>query len=210
MRRRSMIDCIASEENLRKNIVKSTLDSAIESLLKNGKSPQRKVGQLDNRGSHFYLAMYWARELANQSNDSELQSIFGEIASQLEGSKIFTKKLCKKYNIPTANFGVFDNLAKSLSFLKQCKFPIVVKADGLAAGKGVYICNNLNESSQTTVVNLNLDDDVSEDPSEFISDLMEEDTQENLSAETEKDNDLIEFDKESLQGVKLLTGRLKC
>ena len=54
--------------------------------------------------------------------------------------------------------------------------------------------NNLNESSQTTVVNLNLDDDISEDPSEFISDLIEEDTQENLSAEKEKDDDLIEFD----------------
>ena len=54
--------------------------------------------------------------------------------------------------------------------------------------------NNLNESSQTTVVNLNLDDDISEDPSEFISDLIEEDKQENLSAEKEKDNDLIEFD----------------
>ena len=54
--------------------------------------------------------------------------------------------------------------------------------------------DNLNESSQTTVVNLNLDDDISEDPSEFISDLIEEDTQENLSAEKEKDNDLIEFD----------------
>ncbi len=75
--------------------------------------------------------------------------VFGpnKIASQLEGSKIFTKKLCKKYNIPTANFGVFDNLAKSLSFLKQCKFPIVVKADGLAAGKGVYICETIDSST---------------------------------------------------------------
>ena len=75
--------------------------------------------------------------------------VFGpnKIASQLEGSKIFTKKLCKKYNIPTANFGVCNNLAKSLSFLKQCKFPIVVKADGLAAGKGVYICETLDSST---------------------------------------------------------------
>ncbi len=75
--------------------------------------------------------------------------VFGpnKIASQLEGSKIFTKKLCEKYNIPTANFGVFDNVAKSLSFLKQCKFPIVVKADGLAAGKGVYICETLESST---------------------------------------------------------------
>ena len=74
--------------------------------------------------------------------------VFGpnKIASQLEGSKIFTKKLCQKYNIPTANFGVFNNITKSLSFLKRCKFPIVVKADGLAAGKGVYICKTLEHS----------------------------------------------------------------
>ncbi len=75
--------------------------------------------------------------------------VFGpnKIASQLEGSKIFTKKLCEKYNIPTANFGVFDNVTKSLSFLNQCQFPIVIKADGLAAGKGVYICESLENST---------------------------------------------------------------
>tara|TARA_B100001121_G_scaffold308453_1_gene332493 strand:+ start:850 stop:2112 length:1263 start_codon:yes stop_codon:yes gene_type:complete len=75
--------------------------------------------------------------------------VFGpnKIASQLEGSKIFTKKLCKKYDIPTANFAIYNNLAKSLSFLKKCKFPIVVKADGLAAGKGVYICETFESSS---------------------------------------------------------------
>ncbi len=78
--------------------------------------------------------------------------VFGpnKISSQLEGSKIFTKKLCKKYKIPTANFGVFENREKSLNFLKKCKFPIVVKADGLASGKGVYICDNL-EQSKTAV-----------------------------------------------------------
>ena len=74
--------------------------------------------------------------------------VFGpnKIASQLEGSKIFTKNLCKKYNIPTANFGVFNNIKESLSFLDKCVFPIVVKADGLAAGKGVYICESLEHS----------------------------------------------------------------
>ena len=74
--------------------------------------------------------------------------VFGpsKIASQLEGSKIFTKNLCKKYKIPTANFGVYTNVKKSLDFLKKCKFPIVVKADGLAAGKGVYICETLEQS----------------------------------------------------------------
>ena len=75
--------------------------------------------------------------------------VFGpnKISSQLEGSKIFTKNLCKKYKIPTAKFGVFENKETSLSFLKKCNFPIVVKADGLAAGKGVYICENFGESS---------------------------------------------------------------
>ena len=76
--------------------------------------------------------------------------VFGpnKIASQLEGSKIFTKDLCKKYNIPTANFGVFQNKKESFDFLNKCNFPIVVKADGLAAGKGVYICKNKKESTE--------------------------------------------------------------
>ena len=67
-------------------------------------------------------------------------------ASQLEGSKIFTKNLCKKYNIPTANFGVFENINDAKIFLENSKHPIVIKADNLAAGKGVYICENLKES----------------------------------------------------------------
>ena len=65
-------------------------------------------------------------------------------ASKLEGSKIFTKKLCEKYNIPTAKFGIFKNSEEAMFFLKKCKFPIVVKADGLASGKGVYICDDEN------------------------------------------------------------------
>ena len=76
--------------------------------------------------------------------------VFGpnKIASQLEGSKIFTKKLCEKYNIPTANFGVFYNQKKTFEFINKCKFPIVVKADGLASGKGVFICETFEESEQ--------------------------------------------------------------
>ena len=71
--------------------------------------------------------------------------IFGpeKVASQLEGSKIFTKKLCEKYKIPTAKFGIFKNLEETNLFLKTSKFPLVVKADGLATGKGVYICENI-------------------------------------------------------------------
>ena len=67
-------------------------------------------------------------------------------ASQLEGSKIFTKKLCRKYNIPTANFGIFQNEIESKKYLENSNYPIVIKADGLASGKGVYICKNKNEA----------------------------------------------------------------
>jgi phosphoribosylamine--glycine ligase len=75
--------------------------------------------------------------------------VFGpnRIASQLEGSKIFTKQICEKYNIPTAKFGIFKSFEDSKSFLKKTEFPIVVKADGLASGKGVYICENENKAT---------------------------------------------------------------
>ena len=69
-------------------------------------------------------------------------------ASQLEGSKIFTKNLCKKYKIPTANFGVFTTIEDSCEFINKAKHPIVIKADNLAAGKGVYICENIEQSSK--------------------------------------------------------------
>ena len=74
--------------------------------------------------------------------------VFGpnKLASQLEGSKIFTKKICEKYKIPTAKFGIFDNPGDSKKFLEKSDFPIVIKADGLASGKGVYICENKNDS----------------------------------------------------------------
>ena len=76
--------------------------------------------------------------------------VFGpnKVVSQLEGSKIFTKNICKKYNIPTANFGVFHDIHQAKNFLKKSNFPIVIKADNLAAGKGVYICENEQESYQ--------------------------------------------------------------
>ena len=74
--------------------------------------------------------------------------IFGpnKVASQLEGSKIFTKQICQKFKIPTAKFGVFKNKDSAKSFLKKTNFPTVVKADNLASGKGVYICNKENEA----------------------------------------------------------------
>ena len=77
--------------------------------------------------------------------------IFGpnKIASQLEGSKTFTKKLCHKYNIPTAKFGIFKTLDEANIFLNSSKFTLVIKADGLASGKGVYICENKEHAKES-------------------------------------------------------------
>ena len=74
--------------------------------------------------------------------------VFGpnKVAAQLEGSKIFTKKLCENYNIPTAKFGIFSQTDQAKLFLEKCDYPIVIKADGLAAGKGVYISENIEEA----------------------------------------------------------------
>tara|TARA_X000001036_G_C20693056_1_gene810163 strand:- start:2923 stop:4200 length:1278 start_codon:yes stop_codon:yes gene_type:complete len=70
--------------------------------------------------------------------------VFGpnKYASKLEGSKSFMKKMCKQNKIPTADFKICSKKKHVLNFLNNCKFPIVLKADGLAAGKGVTICNN--------------------------------------------------------------------
>mgnify|MGYP001298444884 FL=1 len=64
-------------------------------------------------------------------------------SAQLEGSKIFTKKICEKYKIPTAKFGIFESKKLANDFVKKTQMPTVIKADGLASGKGVYICNDL-------------------------------------------------------------------
>ena len=76
--------------------------------------------------------------------------VFGpnKIAAQLEGSKIFTKNLCEKYKIPTAKFGVFDTKENAEIFIEKSKYPLVIKADGLASGKGVYICEKKNEAKE--------------------------------------------------------------
>ena len=67
-------------------------------------------------------------------------------ASQLEGSKIFMKNFCKKFNIPTAKYFEVKSLTEAKKILSEFNAPIVVKSDGLAAGKGVTICNSINEA----------------------------------------------------------------
>ncbi|MCE3027315.1 NADP-dependent isocitrate dehydrogenase [Salinicola sp. DM10] len=74
-------------DNARAKVLSATLDKANGEFLDADKSPKRKVGELDNRGSHFYLALYWAKQLAAQSEDAELQSLFAEIARTLEESE---------------------------------------------------------------------------------------------------------------------------
>lgn len=69
--------------NAKAQILADTLDSATEQLLLNDKSPKRKAGQLDNRGSHFYLALYWAQALAAQEKDAELKAVFIPVAEKL-------------------------------------------------------------------------------------------------------------------------------
>jgi isocitrate dehydrogenase len=73
--------------NNKAQVLANALDKATEELLNNGKSPSRKCGELDNRGSHFYLAMYWARALASQSEDVELASKFAQLADDLEANE---------------------------------------------------------------------------------------------------------------------------
>jgi isocitrate dehydrogenase len=80
---------VALEDHAHKNdsdkakILATTLDAATGKLLDSGKSPSRRTGELDNRGSHFYLAMYWAQELAEQTDDAELQAHFAPLARKL-------------------------------------------------------------------------------------------------------------------------------
>ena len=80
--------------------------------------------------------------------EAEGLKVFGprKNAAILEGSKAFSKDLMKKYNIPTAAYENFDDAEKALAYLETAKMPIVLKADGLALGKGVLICNTLEEA----------------------------------------------------------------
>lgn len=70
-------------------------------------------------------------------------------AAAIEASKSFSKYLMKKYNIPTAEYEVFEDADKAIEYLKNCRYPIVIKADGLAAGKGVIIAEDFGQASST-------------------------------------------------------------
>ena len=71
------------DNNAKAKVLAKTLDQATTKFLENKKSPSRKVGEIDNRGSHFYLATYWAEALAAQTDDEELKNKFSGLASAL-------------------------------------------------------------------------------------------------------------------------------
>jgi isocitrate dehydrogenase len=73
--------------NARAQILADTLDRATGTFLNENKSPSRKVGEIDNRGSHFYLALYWAQELAAQTDDADLAAAFAEVAGALAANE---------------------------------------------------------------------------------------------------------------------------
>jgi len=77
-------------------------------------------------------------------------AIFGPLcqAAQIEASKVFANQFMKEFKIPTADFKVFSVYSRAKKYLKKCSFPKVIKAEGLAAGKGVFVCQNLKEGQQ--------------------------------------------------------------
>jgi isocitrate dehydrogenase len=83
----SIEDLASKTRNARAKVLSQALDVAIGQFLENNKSPARKVGEIDNRGSHFYLALYWARALAAQTDDKELAGKFGKLAKQLNDNE---------------------------------------------------------------------------------------------------------------------------
>ncbi len=91
----SLEDVAHKNDNDKAMILATTLDEATGKLLDNGKSPSRRTGELDNRGSHFYLAMYWAQALAEQEADAELQAYFAPLAKSLADNE---EKIVKELN----------------------------------------------------------------------------------------------------------------
>ena len=91
--------------------------------------------------------------LSNKLRDNDVK-VFGpnKEAAQIEGSKSFAKRLMEKYDIPTADYKEIDNKTEALNYVNECELPIVVKKDGLAAGKGVIIANTRDEAIEAVEV----------------------------------------------------------
>ncbi|MGG8496960.1 NADP-dependent isocitrate dehydrogenase [Tenacibaculum sp. TC6] len=107
-----------TNNNTKAKVLAETLDQATGKLLENKKSPSRKTGELDNRGSHFYLAMYWAEALASQNTDSELKAQFAPVVQQLANNETVIVDELNKVQGSAANIGGYyepiDNLADAV------------------------------------------------------------------------------------------------
>ena len=108
----------STQDNAKAKVLAETLDKATEKLLDNDKSPSRSTGELDNRGSHFYLAMYWAQELAAQDEDAELKAQFAPVAENLaKNEEAIVKEMNEVQGKPVDIKGYYfadDSLAKSV------------------------------------------------------------------------------------------------
>jgi len=94
-----------TNKNAKAQILADTLDDATGKLLDNGKSPSRKAGELDNRGSHFYLALYWAEALANQSENADLKTEFAAVFKQLANNEVTIVNELNKIQGNSVNIG---------------------------------------------------------------------------------------------------------
>jgi len=95
--------------NARAQLLADALDTATGELLENGKSPARRLGKIDNRGSHFYIALYWARALAAQTNDAELSAAFAPIAATLaENEQLIADELLAVQGVPADIGGYYS------------------------------------------------------------------------------------------------------
>ncbi|MGZ4472591.1 MAG: NADP-dependent isocitrate dehydrogenase [Nocardioidaceae bacterium] len=112
-----------STDNARAQILADTLDRATGRFLNENKSPSRKVGEIDNRGSHFYLALYWADELASQSEDAELAAAFADLAASLRDNEAtITEELLAVQGSPVDIGGYYQpDVEKTTTVMRPSK-----------------------------------------------------------------------------------------
>jgi isocitrate dehydrogenase len=100
-------------DNPRAGVLGKMLDAAVGKFLDEGRSPSRKVGELDNRGSHFYLALYWAQAIAEQQDDAELAALFGPLAGRLkDGEEAIVRELAEAQG-PAVDLGGYFHVDRA-------------------------------------------------------------------------------------------------
>jgi len=119
----SLEDIARKTENAKARLLAATLDAATEKLLDEGNSPSRRTGELDNRGSHFYLALYWAQALAEQDEDAELKAAFAELAVQLASNEAQIVEELREVQGKAVDLGgyYFVDKGKAVSVMRPSK-----------------------------------------------------------------------------------------